>query len=152
VLDDWAPRNTSCSAMSTAKGACKFAATWQCAGGKAVCTPALPGDEICDGQGGDEDCDGKSDEGFSLDTDANNCGSCGHQCSASQTCCGGSCVDTRSSNANCNGCGKACVTGQTCCSSSCKNTKADNGNCGSCGNVCGTLTGCTGGSCVLLSL
>jgi hypothetical protein len=152
IKDDWAPRGTSCSDMSTAKGACKAGATWQCAGTMPTCKAAMAGMEICDGQGGDEDCDGKVDENFHLDTDANNCGSCGHKCGTGLTCCGGSCVDTRSSNANCNGCGKVCATGQTCCNAGCLNTGSDKNNCGSCGNVCGSLTGCTNGACVLLGL
>lgn len=152
MKDDWALRGTSCSSMSTAQGACKAGATWQCASGQATCKPSMAGTEVCDGMGGDEDCDGKMDEGFDLSSDSNNCGACGHKCSASQTCCDGSCVDTRSSNANCSGCGKSCLSGQTCCDSSCKNTKSDPNNCGSCGTVCPSLSGCTNSSCVLLGL
>ena len=42
------------------------------------CRPESAGDEVCDGQ--DNDCDGVVDEGFSLTTDVNNCGSCGTVC------------------------------------------------------------------------
>jgi hypothetical protein len=151
-IDDWAPRNSSCSEVSTAKGACKAGATWQCVAGKAACVPGTPGDEICDGLGGDEDCDGKADEDFQLDGDSNNCGSCGHKCTVSQTCCDGSCVDTRSSNANCSACGASCTSGQTCCNSSCINPSKDKNNCGSCGNTCTGLNSCANGACVLLGL
>ena len=34
--------------------------------------------EVCDSV--DNDCDDATDEGFNLNTDANNCGSCGHSC------------------------------------------------------------------------
>jgi hypothetical protein len=49
--------------------------------------------EICNGV--DDNCNGQVDEGFNLQTDANNCGSCNHVCQfnhAAATCVNGGCV------------------------------------------------------------
>ena len=53
------------------------------------------GDEACDRV--DNDCDGSIDEGFALDTDVGNCGTCGNVCAipnADSTCTGGVCLAT----------------------------------------------------------
>jgi len=71
--------------------------------------------------------------------DGKNCGSCGVECTAAQSCCGGSCVPL---DQNCGGCGSAfaCLTGQTCCPRNgdfaCTNTASDVDNCAACGNRC----------------
>jgi hypothetical protein len=44
------------------------------------CIPTNNGVEACDGI--DNDCDGVIDNGIDKDNDPNNCGSCGHQCTA----------------------------------------------------------------------
>jgi hypothetical protein len=49
-----------------------------------------PSTEACNSL--DDDCDGSSDEGFDLETDLSNCGSCGSVCSTIQRCTGGTCV------------------------------------------------------------
>jgi hypothetical protein len=152
VVDDVAIRGTSCADTSTAKGVCKTRATWQCSGGTKVCMDGAKGTEICDAAGEDENCDGHANEGFDLQTDSNNCGACGMQCSSGSKCCAGHCVNTTSSNANCGQCGNACASGSSCCGSTCKDVQGDNNNCGSCGNVCTVLlTGCNNGSCKLLN-
>lgn len=47
----------------------------------------LPGAEVCDGL--DNDCDGQTDEHFDLQTDQNNVGRCGQECT--RQCVAGSC-------------------------------------------------------------
>jgi len=44
-----------------------------------ACTPTNNSQEACDGK--DNDCDGAVDETFDLNTDQQNCGQCGNQCS-----------------------------------------------------------------------
>ncbi|MEY4575397.1 MAG: hypothetical protein RL701_100 [Pseudomonadota bacterium] len=149
VVDDLPLRDTSCSDVSKAQGACKDLALWQCADKKQVCVDAAISPEVCDGRKVDEDCDGKTDEGFTLATDRNNCGACGVKCGTDSECCAGQCVNTKASNANCGSCGSVCASTNTCCNGACTNTKTDGKNCGSCGKTCGLL-GCGSGTCGLL--
>jgi endo-1,4-beta-D-glucanase Y len=111
-----------------------------------------------------------------LNTDAQNCGTCGKVCSSGQTCssgvcncspgllsCSSGCIAENSSN--CGGCGMACPSsGDVCsnhvCSSTCSggtvacgngvcaNTNTDPTNCGSCGNACPAGSNCNSGSCI----
>jgi hypothetical protein len=75
------------------RGVCALGA-YACPTGRLVCaglvTPSL---EVCDGR--DNDCDGVVDNGIDLNTDAQNCGGCGHACSfphALVACVAGVCV------------------------------------------------------------
>jgi hypothetical protein len=148
MQDDVPRRGTSCSSASGAMGACKTNATWQCQAGSEVCRNGQMAMEVCAGNNLDEDCDGNVDEGFDLQSDEMNCGSCGNRCGPGATCCSGACVSTASSNSNCGTCGNICGTGLTCCSSNCVNLKSNGSNCGMCGKAC--LLGCTNGGCNLL--
>ncbi|MBU0553630.1 SUMF1/EgtB/PvdO family nonheme iron enzyme [Myxococcota bacterium] len=47
-------------------------------GCEALCSPDLPGPEVCDGE--DNDCDGQIDEGFDLLNDPAHCGLCDRRC------------------------------------------------------------------------
>ncbi len=117
--------------------------------------------------------------GCAADTssDPSNCGACGHECSAGQSCCGGACTDTQSDLANCGACGGACSpgadhclaglcctpqpgggevcgkpvcdcgVGETCCASGCVDTTKDPNNCGACGDSCGAGGSCTASVC-----
>lgn len=83
--------------------------------------------ERCNGQ--DDDCDGTRDEGFDLQTDENNCGTCGTVCSttnASSTCTAGACVLT-------------CTGGFR----DCNGNPADGCEARACGSDVGTPTGVT---------
>lgn len=148
VKDDVPKRGTSCSDSSTGMGVCRANATWQCQVGSEVCLNGMMATEICAGNNADEDCDAKVDEGFDLQTDEMNCGSCGNRCGAGLTCCRGACVSTATSNSNCGMCGAICGPGLTCCGSGCVNLKTNASNCGMCGKAC--LLGCSNGACNLL--
>jgi hypothetical protein len=53
----------------------------------------VPATETCNGM--DDDCDGMVDEGFDLDTDINNCGTCGTRCRGmTGMCCPGDPIST----------------------------------------------------------
>ncbi len=97
-----------------------------------------------------------------LQTDSNNCGSCGNQCKNGQTCQDGACAcpggKPLNSLQNCGTCGRTCTapSGGTascangscnwvcnsgsgysnCTGHSCTNTQSDRNNCGSCGYIC----------------
>jgi hypothetical protein len=68
----------------------------QCRGGVYVCEGAVgPTFELCDLAGEDQDCDGDPNNGYDLDTDTRNCGTCGNVCvvpNASPACVAGGCV------------------------------------------------------------
>ncbi|HSP18240.1 MAG TPA: hypothetical protein VLQ79_01905 [Myxococcaceae bacterium] len=67
-----------------------------------------------------------------IQTDTNNCGSCGSACNGGNVCVAGGCV---------------CPTGQQVCNGVCTALGTDPRNCGSCGYVCGTGQACNQGVC-----
>ncbi|MET0387849.1 MAG: MopE-related protein [Polyangiales bacterium] len=153
-LDDVPMTGKSCAGSSDAVGACKASAVWDCEDGKQICRSGTPAaDELCDGENVDEDCNGRSEEGFDLLTDKNNCGVCGMRCGASETCCAGSCVNITTSNTNCGVCGTVCGGAtDTCCNGRCTSLLFDDNNCGACGRGCtvlGLVGRCTNGGCQL---
>jgi hypothetical protein len=95
--------------------------------------------------------------GICAPNDVHNCGSCGNQCNAGETCCkpivapAGStdreCADLRTSSTHCGSCGTHCSptcdfdgsplpNGQLCCGGSC--VANDVNNCNACGSACPT--------------
>jgi hypothetical protein len=79
-------------------------------------------------------------------------GTCQPACGAGQTCCNGSCVDTKTDIRHCGKCGDACTGSQPgCCNAKCVDL-VSNSNCGQCGRDCSLLTNggltctCTKGS------
>ena len=91
-----------------------------------------------------------------LNTDNNNCGSCGNVCNLPRRCQQGTCQCPLGQfacgpsdccmpgQACCNG--HCCPTGQACCNNTCVNLMTDINNCGSCGNLCPMVLGWTDSS------
>jgi len=73
-----------------------------------------------------------------LNSDNNNCGTCGHACGAGAVCSAGVCT---------------CSAGQVACQGGvCSNLSTDTHNCGACGTVCNTanaVSSCTAGTCTI---
>ena len=80
-------------------------------------------------------CDGKC---TNVDSDPQNCGSCGKTCDQSSVCSKGSCVSL------CAPLATVCTTGS---SFTCVDTQTDNKNCGACGAACKNLEACVAGKC-----
>lgn len=89
---------TSSISCGSNLGVCKDAKTTAqcdvstCTWGAYGACSASPSAEVCDSK--DNDCDGAVDEGFSLLSDVNNCGSCGNKCISNQVCDNGVCKDS----------------------------------------------------------
>jgi hypothetical protein len=119
-----------------------------CANGHTqICQPDLSQSkpETCNGR--DDDCDGVIDNGFNVNTDANNCGFCGNVCpseNATPLCSSGHCTFT-------------CLSGYQDCNhnplDACEaNLSNDPSNCGACGNICSfanASANCVSSGCVM---
>jgi len=89
-------------------------------------------------------CDLNSANGCEVDlnTDPNNCGSCGNSCGANTSCSAGSCV-CNAGYANCDGnWANGCEA----------NLNSDPNNCGTCGNICTAGKACINGECLTPNL
>lgn len=82
---------------------------------------------------------------FDLKSDANNCGTCSHRCSAGEICCHGVCTPQNDDSCGCPA--RACARGDKCCGTQCLNVTSDTVNCGSCGHRCAHLQKCVDGKC-----
>jgi len=91
LFDEDIPPLGSCGLTDV--GECKLG-TLMCVGGQPVCQGAVyPTFELCDTL--DQDCDGNPTNGYDLQNDARNCGSCGNVCAidhATAKCAGGMCA------------------------------------------------------------
>jgi hypothetical protein len=74
---------------------------------------------------------------FNLNTDVDNCGSCGAKCAVGAPCVGGVCADPC----------KGQPAGGTICGSTCAYLASDRHHCGACGRACGGTDICSGGTC-----
>jgi formylglycine-generating enzyme required for sulfatase activity len=130
-------------------GACEFG-TLECQGGNPVCVGAVFAKfEICNQI--DDNCNNQTDEGFNLNTDINNCGSCMNVCpTRSRTCAGG--TNARMACTTDAGCpGSTCVVNsQPCCGAGCAPSKPSQGA-GTCNFECNVgfvdLNGTTSDGC-----
>ena len=90
-FDEGLPPLGSCG--MTGVGACELG-TLTCVGGAPVCIGEIgPTLELCDAI--DQDCDGSPTNGFNLNTDPRNCGTCNRVCNlphATEGCAGGNCT------------------------------------------------------------
>lgn len=111
-----------------------------------------------------------------LQSDGNNCGTCGAVCASGQVCssgacatacsdlsetvCGQGCVNLDTNGQNCGSCGATCSAGQMCsgglcmcqagftsCNGSCVDLANDPLNCGNCGKPCAAGATCAQGIC-----
>jgi hypothetical protein len=73
----------------------------------------------------------------SLETDSDNCGTCGNSCGAGSVCLGGACMLT-------------CPQGYFECQDGCANLQSDPLHCGTCTTMCDPQSACTGGVCARL--
>src|SRR5262245_44992354 len=67
-------------------------------------------------------------------------------CPSGQTKCKGKCVNLQSDSQNCGSCGHGCASGQVCCSGTCT-PLGTNANCAACGNACPAGSSCVNGQC-----
>lgn len=140
MADDVPMRGFACEDPD-ADGRCATG-TFVCVNGALECMTPEPREETCDST--DDDCMGGVDEGFNLQDDELNCGTCGTECTAAEpTCCQGSCANTDSDEMHCGTCGHQCGSGYTCCGGTCVDTRSDLLHCGGCGRTCsGTIGPC----------
>jgi hypothetical protein len=123
----------------------------------------------CKNGHGDCDGDGRCER---LDSDRDNCGSCGLACDINEACCDATCIDVQSDRTNCGGCGvtcgenEACAAGrcitciesaplcgsrccavEACCLGVCVNLQTSRANCGACFQQCDFNDSCIEGVC-----
>ncbi|MBA3396235.1 MAG: hypothetical protein H0T89_26630 [Deltaproteobacteria bacterium] len=137
--------------------------TRMCMGGGIVCVGSVgPAFELCDAA--DQDCDGDSTNGYSLQTDPNNCGTCGNECdlaNATNGCASGTCTIAacdqgfhNNDGATNNGCefGPCTIQGNEVCNNvddDCDGVVDDNLTIPPASSFCRTIGECTTGTTVV---
>ena len=98
------------------------------------CDPECESGETCCKVGTTNSC-------VDLDSDRNNCGTCGNACGLNEVCRDGACSADE--------CEPPCTGGMRCCGGTCVDSQSDPENCGFCGKVCDEIKsdGCTAGQC-----
>ncbi len=130
------------------QGVCQVTMSLCADGGAGACVPdqSKKTTETCNGL--DDNCNGVVDDGFNVQTDPANCGTCGHVCAVpngSPGCDGGAC-SVGSCNPTYADCDKNVPNG-------CEvQTTTDTNNCATCGHVCSfahAAASCVGAGCVM---
>jgi hypothetical protein len=147
MVDDVADLGRACI-DDTKLGACRNG-TLQCRSGVVmpVCVGTGPARELCDAL--DQDCDGNPTNSFDLSSNAT-CGACDISCSATELCCGGTCIERArfETDANhCGGCNRACGSGQYCCQGTCLDDRAASATTGTDLTECNCAMDCGPGAC-----
>ena len=124
----------ACAPVTCPMGAFQDPTTCQCA--------CLPGQTLCD-QGTCVD----------LQSDPDNCGSCGTGCPSGKSCQSGQCLCTHTTcppgtSQDPATCQCLCPPGQTSCPTGCVDLQSDDANCGACGTVCPSGQSCQSGQCL----
>jgi hypothetical protein len=116
--------NSGCDKANSCCPTCVPLGESRCALGGSCCGGGVCESNTCVCPAGERNCSGTC---RNLQTDANNCGTCGNACPSGETCQGGVCK-----------CGNnpTCGAGLTCCSNQCVDLDTDLDNCTECGNVC----------------
>lgn len=84
---------------------------------------------------------------INIQSDEENCGSCGNRCAAGELCCGGRCINPDTDEEFCGGCNVRCERGQACCGGTCIDVLYNDDHCGSCNERCYIGYACDLGRC-----
>lgn len=146
IEDDVLGLGLACIAFDE-KGECRNG-TLRCTGdADPECVAGEATTEVCDEI--DQDCDGDPTNGFDFSS-SKTCGTCDLQCSSSDTCCEGACVDPdvffQENPDHCGACGTSCGDGRYCCQGECLSATGPMTPACACTDDCGDKA-CCGDAC-----